>query len=56
MTGCCDDFDTYKHGYQLIRVFSLLMTFSQMRLPCTHYTANAFSHAFALAVIMMMVL
>ena len=35
MTGCCDDFDTYKHGYQLIRAFSLLMTFSQMRLPCT---------------------
>ena len=33
MTGCCDDFDTYKHEYQLIRAFSLLMTFSQMRLP-----------------------
>ena len=33
MTGCCDDFDTYKLEYQLIRVFSLLMTFSQMRLP-----------------------
>ena len=33
MTGCCDDFDTYKHGYQSIRAFSLLITFSQMRLP-----------------------
>ena len=33
MTGCCDDFDTYKQGYQSIRAFSLLMTFSQMRLP-----------------------
>ena len=33
MTGCCDDFDTYKQGYQSIRAFSLLMIFSQMRLP-----------------------
>ena len=34
MTGCCDDFDMYKQGYQSIRAFSLLM--------------NLLSNAFAL--------
>ena len=33
MTACCDDFDTYKQGNQSIRLLSLLITFSQMRLP-----------------------
>ena len=27
-------FDAYKHGYQSIRVFPLLIDFPQMRLPC----------------------
>ena len=32
-------FDAYKHGYQSIRAFDLLIDLPQMRLPCPHCRA-----------------